>query len=314
MQVIDNLQSSDTEQNQYTTVDELYKKLAVEEAMDAFIQHVEELAEKENQLNEKLRHQHLLINSLTNENKTLQEENARFRYVIENFLGNFQGLNKNVENGGINDQAKETMAMEELINKKNAEKETVESENIDLYRRNLNLERENKELKENMENLTKSVEKINNFILGSFNKKETKKLIEQKEATTKSKPSTTKGTKKSAPNSQNDINIKRSPITTRNRKGTKKIHTETVIDSVETWNEDLDEDFEVDVSDNIDEEEDEVEEYDVTPKKSRRKSVNAGSGKKSLTNAAGGAGMNKRAMNRDTHAANRNTILHQLFH
>jgi len=46
MQVIDNLQSSDTEQNQYTTVDELYKKLAVEEAMDAFIQHVEELAEK----------------------------------------------------------------------------------------------------------------------------------------------------------------------------------------------------------------------------------------------------------------------------
>jgi len=180
MQVIDNLQSSDTEQNQYTTVDELYKKLAVEEAMDAFIQHVEELAEKENQLNEKLRHQHLLINSLTNENKTLQEENARFRYVIENFLGNFQGLNKNVENGVINDQAKETMAMEELINKKNAEKETVESENIDLYRRNLNLERENKELKENMENLTKSVEKINNFILGSFNKKETKKTYRTK--------------------------------------------------------------------------------------------------------------------------------------
>jgi len=180
MQVNDNLQSSDTEQNRYTTVDELYKELAVEEAMDAFIQHIEELAEKENQLNEKLKNQHLLINSLSNENKLLQEENERFRFVIENFLGNFQGLNNSMKNGGINEQGKETVAMEELINRKNAEKETVESENIDLYRKNLNLEKENKELKENMEIMHKNIQKINNFILSSFNKKETKKTYRTK--------------------------------------------------------------------------------------------------------------------------------------
>ncbi len=46
MQVNDNLLSSDTEPNRYTTVDELYKELAVDEALDGFIKHIEVLAEK----------------------------------------------------------------------------------------------------------------------------------------------------------------------------------------------------------------------------------------------------------------------------
>ena len=70
----------------------------------------------ENQLNEKLKHQHLMINSLTNENKMLQEENAKFRFIIENFVMNYKVLNKNIKNGEIYDQSKETVTMEELIN------------------------------------------------------------------------------------------------------------------------------------------------------------------------------------------------------
>jgi len=172
----------------------------------------------------------------------------------------------------------------------------------------MSLEKENKELKENMEHLTKSFERINNFILSSFNKKETKKLTEHKEP--KAKPSTKTNSKKS---SQTEINTKRSPITTRNRRGTKKVHNE-VVDSVQAWNEgEGEEDYEaIDESADFEEEEEvESDDYDTTPRKGRKKkAAGEGSGKKS----APAGGMNKRAMNRDIHAANRNTILHQLFH
>lgn len=173
----------------------------------------------------------------------------------------------------------------------------------------MGLEKENKELKENMSNLTKSFEKINNFILGSFNKKEIKKLSEYKEP--KVKTSTKASSKKS---SQTEINSKRSPVTTRNRRGTKKVHAE-VVDSVQAWNEGEDEEnFEaIDESADFEEEEEtESDEYETTPRKGsrRKKASGEGSGKKS----APVGGMNKRAMNRDIHAANRNTILHQLFH
>jgi len=65
-----------------------------------------------------MRNQHLVINSLTNENKMLQEENERFRFIIENFLVNYKGLNDDMKNGRVDGKAKEMVEFEEIINVK----------------------------------------------------------------------------------------------------------------------------------------------------------------------------------------------------
>lgn len=65
-----------------------------------------------------MRNQHLVINSLRNENKMLQEENERFRFIIENFLVNYNALNNDMKNGKVDGKTKEIVEFEEIINVK----------------------------------------------------------------------------------------------------------------------------------------------------------------------------------------------------
>lgn len=65
-----------------------------------------------------MRNQHLVINSLRNENKMLQEENERFRFIIENFLVNYKSLNDDMKNGKVDGKTKEIVEFEEIINVK----------------------------------------------------------------------------------------------------------------------------------------------------------------------------------------------------
>jgi len=48
----------------------------------------------------------------------LQEENERFRFIIENFLVNYNALNSDMKNGKVDGKTKEIVEFEEIINVK----------------------------------------------------------------------------------------------------------------------------------------------------------------------------------------------------
>jgi len=188
----------------------------------------------------------------------------------------------------------------------------IKEENLELNNKNTFLTQENDNLKKEIETLKEDFEKLNNFISTSFentlNNTYVKKIreLEEKLAKTDKKKNQSK---KKEPDQKSVENNKRSPIETRHRKTTKKVHVETPQTEQTTVDIDIedDEDFEVSVASFRDDEDDDY--YEESPKKGKRKkSGTAAQSKK--------GGSNKKSMksqSKELRAVNRNTIQYHLW-
>lgn len=321
MEANDNGSMEIIHENQEQILSDFDKLDLVEKEIHSLLERINILTEKEKQNSVRIKKQESLIKDITSENQALKEENDKFQIIIQQYMEKFLNLSKEANEKVNSDQIKDIACRAEMIIEKQSVMVDLRGENIELSTKNTILTQENEMLKKDMNILKESLEKLNEFISTAFtntlHNTYTKKIqdLENKLAKLDKKKNNSRKKDKDKDkesDQKSTENNKRSPIETRQRRTTKKVHTETPQTQAEPDGIDYealyqDDDFEAEGE--LSETSFGEEEFEErTPKKGRRKkSGNAqskknGSGKKS-----------RKTQNKELQAVNRNTIQYHLF-